>query len=64
MVAVRQVTKRFYIYYVFWAICKGDGGVGTFDVFYSYQTKARNQGNTETTTNPVFDLQMTSYDLE
>ena len=27
---------------------------------YSYQTKARNQGNTEAATNPVFDLLITS----
>ena len=30
---------------------------------YAYQTKARNPGNTEAATNPVFDLLMTSNDL-
>ena len=30
---------------------------------YAYQTKARNQGNTVAATNPLFNLLMTSYDL-
>ncbi len=31
--------------------------------FYAYQAKARNPGNTLAATNPVFDLLMTSNDL-